>query len=101
MASDIGIGGAGQDIIGVHLVQTNTSLGGISLTAGQLLVSLDKAEDVGSGTTVSVEPQDIFALDVSVTGSGTTTASTTRIFEGLDENLDTNNEDIAGISLQE
>ena len=91
----------GQNIGGLHLVQADTELGGVSLTSGQLLVSLQGDDStVGSGTTIDVLRQDVFALDVSATGVGTSVATASRLFEGLDENLDNNNESIWGIGFQ-
>ena len=90
-----------QSIGGLHLVQNDTELGGVSLTAGQLLVSIQGNDStVGSGTTIDVLRQDIFVLDVSATGAGTSAATASRLFEGLDESLDGNNESIWGIGFQ-
>ena len=78
--NDINIG---QNIGGLHLVQADTELGGVSLTSGQLLVSLQGNDStVGSGTTIDVLRQDVFALDVSATGVGTSVATASRLFEG-------------------
>ncbi|MDX1698471.1 MAG: cadherin domain-containing protein, partial [Thiohalobacterales bacterium] len=91
----------GQNIGGIHLVQADTELGGQSLGAGQLLMSLQANDStVGNGTTIDVKLNDIFVLDVTATGSGTTAATASRLVEGLDENLDTGNEAIWGISLE-
>jgi hypothetical protein len=96
--ADINIG---QNIGGLHLVQADTELGGVSLGAGQLLVSLQGNDTtVGSGTTINVMRHDIFVLDVSATGAGTSVASASRLFEGLDENLADNKQAIAGIGLE-
>ena len=81
-----------QNIGGIHLVQADTEIGGFSLSAGQLLVSLQSNDTtVGDTPTIDVKRQDIFVLDVTVTepGGGTTAATATRFFEGLDESLDT------------
>ena len=55
---------------------------------------------VGDAPTINVLRQDVFLLDVTATGAGTTAATAARFFEGLDENLDTNNETVWGISAQ-
>ena len=57
----------GQNIGGIHLVQADTVVSGKSLTAGQLLVSLQNNDSsVGDALTINVLRQDIFVLDVDV-----------------------------------
>ncbi len=90
-----------QKIGGIHLVQADTVIGGVSLTAGQLLVTLQGDDSaVGNAPTIDAPRQDIFVLIVTSTGSGTTAATADRFFEGANENLDNNNETIWGISYQ-
>ncbi len=92
-----------QNIGGIHLVQADTEIGGFSLSAGQLLISLQSNDTtVGDTPTIDVKRQDIFVLDVTVTepGGGPTAATATRFFEGLDESLNNNNESIWGIGFQ-
>ena len=91
----------GQNIGALHLVQEDTAIGDTTLQAGQLLVGLVSNDStVGDAPTINVLRQDLFVLDVTATGAGTTAATATRFFEGLDENLDTNNESIWGVSAQ-
>ncbi len=91
----------GQSIGGLHLVQADTVIGGRSLTAGQLLVSIQGSDAaVGDTPTINVLRQDLFVLNVTATGTGSTAATASRFFEGLDENLDNNNEAIWGIGYQ-
>ncbi len=91
----------GQNIGGVHLVQADTVIGGVSLTAGQLLVSVQGNDStIGDAPTIDVLRQDIFILDVTAIGSGTSAATAHRFFEGLDEGLDNNNETIWGVGYQ-
>jgi hypothetical protein len=89
-----------QSIGGLHVVQSSTVLGGVSLQAGQLLVSLQGDDSaVGDVPTIDAPRQDIFVLDVTATGQGTTAATASRLFEGAEQQLDNNNETIWGISL--
>jgi hypothetical protein len=91
----------GQNIGALHLVQEDTAIGDTGLQAGQLILGLVANDStVGDTPTISVLRQDLFLLDVTATGAGTTAATATRFFEGLDENLDGNNESIWGVSLQ-
>ncbi|MFO7905365.1 MAG: DUF4347 domain-containing protein [Pirellulaceae bacterium] len=91
----------GQNIAGVHLVQKSTTLGGASLTAGELLVSLAGDDsNVGDSPTINALRQDIFVLDVTSTGEATTAATARRFFEGADQSLDVNQETIWGVSLE-
>jgi VCBS repeat-containing protein len=85
----------------LHLVQADTAIGDTTLQSGQLVVGLVGDDStVGSGTPISVMRQDLFVLDVTATGAGTSVATATLFFEGLDEGLDNNNETIYGVSAQ-
>ncbi len=94
----------GQTIGGIHLVQVDTVLGGKTLSAGQLLMSLQANDStVGNGTTIDVKLNDIFIVDVTTTydgSAGSTEVAAHRFFEGLDESLDSGNEAIWGIGYQ-
>ncbi|MGD8957408.1 MAG: cadherin domain-containing protein, partial [Chromatiaceae bacterium] len=85
----------------LHLVQESTAIGDTSLQSGQLVVGLVGDDStVGSGTPIAVLRQDLFVLDVTATGAGSSVATATLFFEGLDESLDSNNETIYGVSAQ-
>ena len=93
--------GMGQPIHSIELIEQTTQLGNVTLQAGQILLSL-KADDssVGSSTPIAVTKFDIFMLDVTATGDGTSVATATLLFEGADVNLDNGGkEDIWGVSL--
>ena len=94
--ADIGIG---QNITAVDVVETDTTIGDVTLTSGQVLLSL-MADDnaVGNGTPISTLEEDIFILDVTATGTNTDATATT-FFEGLDVGLDSANEDVWAFSL--
>ncbi|NNK94863.1 MAG: DUF4347 domain-containing protein, partial [Desulfobacterales bacterium] len=90
-----------SNVSALHLVQQDTAVGDTSLTAGHILVGLDGDDStVGSAPTISMTRQDLFLLDVTTTGPGTSVAAATLLFEGLDESLDSGNEGIWGASLQ-
>ncbi len=91
----------GQNIHAIELIEETTQLGDVTLQTGQILLAL-KADDsaVGNTPTISVTKFDIFVLDVTATGDGTSAATATLLFEGADVNLDNGGkEDIWGLSL--
>ena len=79
--SEAGING---DIDGIEFIESSTTVGGVTLSAGSLLVSTDIADSVGSDNTLAVESQDIFVLDIETTTatSGATLASATMFLDG-------------------
>jgi len=83
------------------LIEEETQLGDVTLQPGQILLAL-KADDaaVGDAPTIAVTKFDIFVLDVTATGDGTSVATATLLFEGADVGLDNGGkEDIWGVSL--
>ncbi|WP_447969413.1 type II secretion system protein [Nitrospira sp. M1] len=90
--SDIGMGGTsggGAGVVGLDLIERDLTTGGTALQSGQILVTLDNADNaVGNGTSISTTANDVFILDVTATGVGTTDATATMFFEGADINLD-------------
>ena len=101
--SDIGMGattGGGAAVAGVELIESDLTVGGTTLASGQILVTLDKNDNsVGNGTPISTSSQDIFILDVTTTGSGSTDASATLFLDGSDMNLNSGPEEIDGLTL--
>ena len=65
--SSLGIQTGGDQISGLELVQQAASIGGQSLAAGTLLVSLD-GDSLAGTNALAVVRGDIFALDVTATG---------------------------------
>ncbi len=96
--SDIGIG---QGIYGIELIETDVMIGGQSLTSGQILLTLEKNDSSVGSNSLSVEEFDVFILDATQTtlGSGTTVATAAMLVEGLDVNLDANEENLGAIAL--
>ena len=90
--------GFGQQVFGLELVQSNTTLGGTTLTAGQLLISLNGNDTVGVNS-LSVTKFDIFTLTVTATGTGTSSASATLLVQGSDVGLTAGGEEYDAIAL--
>ena len=93
---DIGIG---QDIFGLELIESNTTLGGTTLQSGQILVTLKGDATVGDNS-IDTTRQDVFILDITQTGT-TTVGDATLLLEGNDVGLDVgnNDEDVWGIGM--
>ena len=87
----------GKNISALELVEHTSVIGDKTLPAGTLILALEGEET--DGTPLNVTRWDLFTLDVSTTGNGTTTATAELLLEGADVQLDTNNEAITGISL--
>lgn len=79
----------GQAIDALWVVSSTVDIGGVTLTPGQILVSLDKEDsDIGSND-LSVLEHDIFVLNVTSTdaGSGSSVATASLLFDGSDVGL--------------
>ncbi|MGD8643372.1 MAG: DUF4347 domain-containing protein, partial [Chromatiales bacterium] len=74
--------GVDNEISGIHLVQSDLSIGDTNLTAGQLLMSLVANDTVGDNG-VAVTKSDIFILDIS----SSTLADATLLFEGAESGV--------------
>ncbi len=100
--NDINMTSASAKVSGIDLIEADVTLGDTSLTAGNILVTLD-GNDAGVGNNnLSVTSNDVFYLDVTTTTMGvtsTTTANAYLLIEGADLNLDTASEEITAISL--
>ena len=80
--SDIGID---KNITGVALVQNTTNTGGVTLSSGQLLVTLvDEDNDVGG---LDTERRDIIVLDITQAGDTTLGSASAILFDGDDLGL--------------
>ncbi len=90
--------GFGSQIYGLELIQSNTTLGGVSLTAGQLLISLSASDSVGVNN-LAVTKFDIFSLTVTATGTGTSSASAALLVQGSDIGLTASGEEYDAIAL--
>ena len=95
---DIGID---KEVQGLDLIETTLTLGDVTLESGTILVTL-KDDDATVGTnSISTNQEDIFYLTVTSTdiGSGTSAATATLLLEGVDVNLDSNDEALHGLSI--
>ena len=90
--------GFGQQIFGLDLVSRPIVVGGQTFAAGQLLVSLNNSDLVGSNN-LSVSAFDIFVLSVTATGTGTSSGTASMLFRGSDVGLSAGGEMIDGLSL--
>jgi hypothetical protein len=93
--------GIDQAIIGLELVESATTLGGVNLAAGTILAKVDAADTVGSNG-LSVTEHNIFALSVAHATSGpTSTGETTAslFFDNGLVGLDSSAEMIDGFTL--
>ncbi len=95
----VGLGPGSSRVSGIELVEEEIVLGGQVLSAGQILVTLDKAKNSVGDNSISVAAQDVFYLDVKTTGEGTTSADAFLLFEGADAEFAAADEDINGIAL--
>ena len=89
-----------ESIVGIELIETATTIGSVSLEAGQILLTL-LADDIALGNvpTLDTKSQDVVVLDVTATGSGTSAATATMLLDGDNINLEQPEETIAGVSL--
>ena len=91
--------GFGQQIWGLDLVQQDATVGGRALQAGQLLITVNGNDTVGTNN-LSVTAWDIFALTATATGIGTSSGSASLVFQGSDIGLAAGGENIDAISLK-
>ena len=99
---DIGLGNASTKISGLDLIEKSINFGNTSLTAGNILVTLDGHDNSVGNNGIDVTANDIFYLDVTTTtmgGTGTTSADAYMLVEGADLNLDTTEEEVTGLTL--
>ena len=92
--ADIGID---QQIGGLALVETTTTIGNVTLASGELLLSVRNADLVGTNN-LSVTANDIFRLTVSQAGT-TTVATASLLFQGADVGLTSGGEEFHGLAL--
>ncbi len=77
---------------GIELIERETTIGGQTLAAGSILATLnvdDNVSGVGSNNLL-VERNDVFVLNLTSTGLGTTAGTATMFFDGSDVGLDDN-----------
>ncbi|MEJ7593995.1 MAG: DUF4347 domain-containing protein, partial [Planctomycetaceae bacterium] len=94
--SAAGVGFA-QKIYSLDLVQQNTTVGGVSLTQGQLLVGLNGSDLVGTNN-LSVTAYDLFSLSLTATGASSS-GSTTMFLRGSDVGMSAAGEEYDAFAL--
>ncbi|MBT8443487.1 MAG: hypothetical protein KJO13_02005, partial [Gammaproteobacteria bacterium] len=98
---DIGFDNQAVVIAGLDLIEGDVTVGGSTISAGNLLVTLDSDDpDVGSNNAAFLA-SDIFRLDVIQTtmGSGTSVANAYAFIEGADVNLESAEEEVSALSM--
>ena len=90
--------GFGARILGLELVQQNTTLGGVSLTQGQLLISLDSSDVVGTNN-LSVTKFDVFTMTITATGNITSVGTANMLLRGADVGLSGSGEKYDALAL--
>ncbi len=88
------------DLTGIELVEQSVDVGGKTLDTGTLLLSTAAASSVGDNA-LAVQPQDVFALNVTSTsfGSPSSAATASMVFDGSGVAFDTAAEGLAGVTL--
>ena len=90
-------------IDGLELVERTTTVGGVKVEGGSILISIDSDNrNIGDGVSVNVHDEDIVALRFESTtlGSGDTVAYATKVFDGSDVGLNHGNrEDLDAIAM--
>jgi len=94
--SDIGLN---ENIDAIDLIEEHITVGTTSLTAGQLLLSMNNDNASAGDNGIATDRQDVFILDVTTAGANTV-ADATLFFDGSDVNLDTAGEDVDAFSLK-
>ncbi len=97
--------GIDEKIMGLELVEDDTDIAGSIVPAGSILLTVDSLDDFVGSTSITVNPYDIFYLEVNqttlVAGTGNASAEAGLLFDGLAVGLDTGEEDISALTLVE
>lgn len=86
-------------IRGIELIESDMTIGGVNLTSGQVLVTLNDDDGSVGDNAIAANTQDIFYLDVTTTGQSTTQATATLLLDGSDVNLNSTAEAIHSVAL--
>lgn len=89
-----------REIRGVELVEQDVTVGGQTLTSGQLLLTVSGNDSVGDNNR-SVKAQDLFELSLTATNIGATTAAgnAALLVDGGDIDLNGSDEQVEALSL--
>jgi Domain of unknown function (DUF4347)/Cadherin domain/Right handed beta helix region/Periplasmic copper-binding protein (NosD) len=90
--------GGSNGVHGVEFVNATTVIGGQTLNAGTVLVSLSGNGSVGSNA-LAVGAGDVFVLNVAATGAGTSSATASMLLRSADVGLTTSAEWFDAIAL--
>jgi len=87
-----------QAVDGLELIETTTVIGGETLFAGELLISLQIDDASVGGNSITTQQHDVVKLNITAVGANA--AATAAIFlDGSDVGLDTDAEDIKSLTL--
>ena len=88
--SDLGIDA--NRLRGIELIEAATTVGGQALAAGSLLATLNVDDNVSgiASNNLLVDLNDVFVLNLTSTGLGTTAGTATMFLDGSDVGLDDN-----------
>ncbi|QDT35916.1 cadherin-like domain-containing protein [Stratiformator vulcanicus] len=93
----------GEKIYGIELIESGITLGGTTLSGGQILLTIEKSDSSVGDNAILVGDHDVFALTVSnttlVSGVGNTAADATLIVDGDDVGLDSGSEKLDALAL--
>jgi hypothetical protein len=86
--SDSGIG-ISTRIYGLELIESAMTVGGVSLSPGTILMTVDNGDTVGSNN-LTVTEHDVFRLNFTTTtlGSGSVSSTASMLFDGSDLSFD-------------
>lgn len=90
-----------QTVYGLELVDSNTTLGGVTLNAGAILMTLESDNNSTGSNSIATKKEDVFFLTVTQTtlGSGTAAANVTLLLQGTDVGLDSGDEALDALTL--
>ncbi len=94
--SDINISNRKTD--GLDLIETETTIGGETLQAGELLISLKDDDSSVGDNSISTKQQDVVKLNITATGSSSAATAST-LLDGSDVGLDAGAEDVNAFTL--
>lgn len=87
-----------QEWDGIELIEVETTIGDITLQAGQILGTLGANDSSVGNNSIAVNAQDVFILDLTSTGADTA-GTATLMFDGSEVGLSTSNEVLDMIAL--
>ena len=90
-----------KKVYGLELIETSTTLGGVTLPAGAILVTLDADDNTTGDNNIATKKQDVFYLTVTQTtlGSGSAVANATLLLQGADVGLEAGEEGLDALAL--